>query len=111
MTALGRPDTPGSTVTGDFEDSPLDPNKKSVRPKGGTKWRLRPEWKWTYLDRFSLGGLAVLSILFIAALEFLNYLSNRDQGFAAAAEGMHYLWTYGPTLGENENDHMLIRPG
>jgi len=97
---MTRPDTPTSSVAEEFENSPLDSQKKLVRPKKDRKWSLLPG-TWTYLHRFSLGGLAVLSVLFIAALELLNYLSNRDQGFAAAAEGMHYLWTYGPTLGTN----------
>jgi hypothetical protein len=53
-----------------------------------------------YLSRYFLAGQATLSVLLVVALEILNHLSNRDQGLATVAATMHYLWTYGPTLGE-----------
>jgi len=58
-----------------------------------------------YLRRCFLLEMAVLSVVLIAALEILNFLSNRDQGFITAKARMHYLWTYGPTLGEFDGRH------
>lgn len=53
-----------------------------------------------YLRRGFLIGMAILFVSFIIALEILNFLSNRDQGFVSAALGNHYLWTYGPVFGK-----------
>ncbi|KAK4043098.1 hypothetical protein C8A01DRAFT_32737 [Parachaetomium inaequale] len=52
-----------------------------------------------YLRRYFLAGMALLCALLVAALEILNYFSNREQGFASAPGGMHYyLWRYGPAF-------------
>ncbi|KAK4155718.1 hypothetical protein C8A00DRAFT_31471 [Chaetomidium leptoderma] len=52
-----------------------------------------------YVHRYFLVGMALLFMLFVAALEALNYVSSRDEGFVPAPGGMHYyLWTYGPAF-------------
>ena len=53
-----------------------------------------------YLSPYFLTALCVLFLSFVALLEVLKYLSDKNQGFVSSDEGKHYLWTYGPTAGK-----------
>lgn len=62
--------------------------------------RTHPMWTDVYFRPLFLISLSVLLILMIAALEFLYYISQHNQGLVNASEDMHYIWTYGPTFGK-----------
>lgn len=51
-----------------------------------------------YLSRVFLLGFTLSFAAMIAALEAINYIFDRNQGFPTAGENWHYLWTYGPTM-------------
>lgn len=94
--------TRSSTAIDDDKSAIFEEHEGHPPPKlkgGGRKWGVVLGW-WTYLHRLSLGGLVLLFILLVVALEILNFLSHRDRGFVTATEGVHYLWRYGPTFGE-----------
>ncbi|OJD37604.1 uncharacterized protein BKCO1_6000201 [Diplodia corticola] len=57
-----------------------------------------PKWMPFHLRRPFLVGFAVVWVLMIVALEVLYFVSERDGGIATVDEGLHYLWTYGPTF-------------
>lgn len=65
----------------------------------GDTWVDQPKWRPFYLRSTFLLGLAAVFALMIAALEILDYVSERDQGLATVSQNLHYLWTYGPTFG------------
>jgi hypothetical protein len=46
----------------------------------------------------------------IASLEVLNYFSGRNFGIVTADSSLHYLWTYGPTLGMSPQLHDVPMP-
>ncbi len=54
--------------------------------------------------RLALCIFILLFLMAIAALETLNYESGQHQGIATVSEARHYLWTYGPTFGEQVFD-------
>lgn len=104
---LSSPRRPG--LPSDDSKSTLLPQQKSV-----LKWpSIAPKYQGQgkdarigarspYLQPFFLAALVALFLAFIATLEALKYVSNQRQGFVPSDEGKHYLWTYGPTLGEME---------
>lgn len=54
---------------------------------------------WT-LHRISLLGLLLVSVSLIVVLEVLYHVSKDSQGLATTTKNIHYLWTYGPTAGQ-----------
>ncbi|KAE8449610.1 hypothetical protein EG329_007940 [Mollisiaceae sp. DMI_Dod_QoI] len=56
------------------------------------------KWQPSYLRRPILIGFTILFALIIVALEVLEATSQRNYGLATSYPGLHYLWTYGPTV-------------
>src|ERR1700729_3473977 len=54
-------------------------------------------WQPFFLSRTALCSFLLLFLSIIAALETLQFLSDRNHGIATSSSGKHYLWTYGPT--------------
>lgn len=61
-----------------------------------------PMWTDFCFSPLCLIFLSVLLALIITALEISYYISQQNQGLLTASEDMHYVWTYGPTLGKVE---------
>lgn len=106
MATMGPPGSPppdDSAISLLNQQHPTESNTDQAWNSQGAPRRLRrigaSRFGSLYLRRRFLIGMALLLITFLAVLEILNYLSNRDQGFVAAPEGMHYLWRYGPAAG------------
>ncbi|KAK5408058.1 hypothetical protein LTR06_007801 [Exophiala xenobiotica] len=54
-------------------------------------------WRPSYLKRRILAVFIVVFLLTIVGLEVLYQYSLKHNGFVSSDEGLHYLWTYGPT--------------
>lgn len=57
-------------------------------------------WRPSYLRRRIISIFLVVFLLMIAGLEILYQYSLKHHGFVSSNEGLHYLWTYGPTASE-----------
>lgn len=57
-------------------------------------------WRPSYLRRRVISAFLVVFLLMIVGLEILYQYSLEHHGFMSSNEGLHYLWTYGPTAGE-----------
>jgi hypothetical protein len=55
-------------------------------------------WKPVYLYRLVLLASIAPCVVLVIAVEVLVGFSASHQGLAASHNGLHYLWTYGPTL-------------
>lgn len=75
------------------------PQQKFEMVNGSDTWVNQPRWTPFYLRAPFLFGQAFVFALMIAALEALYYVSERNQGLTTTSQNLHYLWTYGPTLG------------
>lgn len=80
-------------VNGSRNDGKNDASSEVLTDSGEARWMP------FYLRRVFLVGFAVVFILMVVALEVLYFVSVRDGGLATVEERLHYLWTYGPTLG------------
>ncbi|KAJ5380026.1 uncharacterized protein N7496_002454 [Penicillium cataractarum] len=54
-------------------------------------------WRPFYLQRRILIIFLIAFCAAIAGLEFLNHVSQVNQGIASSTEDLHYIWTYCPT--------------
>lgn len=61
-------------------------------------FRQRQRWKPAYLDRRFLFVSIILCSAVIIVIEVLVSYSTSHQGLAESYNGLHYLWTYGPTI-------------
>ncbi|KAI0440432.1 hypothetical protein F4803DRAFT_527259 [Xylaria telfairii] len=54
-------------------------------------------WRPSYLDQSVLVLFIALFMVLAISFEVLLYVSNENHGLASSYQGLHYLWTYGPT--------------
>lgn len=98
-TLLIDPGTPDSSTSIAIRDNEAGDSLQSPVLEQSAQ---HPTWTDFYFRPIFLISLSVLLTLMIATLEILNYVSQHNQGLFTASEGMHYAWTYGPTLGKVE---------
>lgn len=95
-------DSSASVETGDDE-----PGNGSQRPAlDQSAEHTHPAWTDFYFRPLFLISLSVFLVLMIAALEVGHYISQHNQGLVTASEDMHYVWTYGPTLGNFQSTRL-----
>ncbi|KAF2967504.1 hypothetical protein GQX73_g6066 [Xylaria multiplex] len=54
-------------------------------------------WHPSYLDWPVLAAFSITFLVLAISCQVLLYYSNRSYGLATSYQGLHYLWTYGPT--------------
>ncbi|KAI1868007.1 uncharacterized protein JN550_006495 [Neoarthrinium moseri] len=57
----------------------------------------KPNWRPKYLRRRVLGFAVCVCLLLITATQILVGYSDNHHGLTSSYNGLHYLWTYGPT--------------
>lgn len=80
-------------MQGDFPEQPIADSIKSNSPSLTPLLPSELSWRPPYLRRRVLGPFIL--ILIIIALSQFSY---RNDGLATSFPGLHYLWTYGPTV-------------
>ncbi|KAI0197942.1 hypothetical protein F4808DRAFT_452302 [Astrocystis sublimbata] len=80
-----------STLTRPFNANNM---AKSNDGSGGTE---DAPWHPSYLDWPVLAGFGIAFLVVAISCQVLLYYSNKNNGLATSYQGLHYLWTYGPT--------------
>ncbi|KAI0413996.1 hypothetical protein F5X98DRAFT_350490, partial [Xylaria grammica] len=54
-------------------------------------------WHPSYLDWPVLAAFSITFLVLAVGCQVLLYYSNKSYGLTTSYQGLHYLWTYGPT--------------
>lgn len=89
-------DRSGEHVIGPHQD-----NANSLTRQGSTTSRdYQPLWRPIFLLRRVLVIFLAACLLFIASLEAIYRISEKNHGLVSSIQSRYYLWTYGPTAGD-----------
>ena len=82
-----------------YNDTKIDSIDNNSHESSANATRLMHQWwtrSWKAPSAFIVTFLAML-----VALEIIYRFSEKDLGLATSIMNRHYLWTYGPTAGED----------
>lgn len=77
--------------------NPTNKGRDMAGPKGSSHNTEVCHWHPSYLNRPVLATFIITFLALIVSCQVLYYYSNENYGLASSYQGLHYLWTYGPT--------------